>query len=169
MRQKLFLVGMPGVGKSYWGRRLSDAYGVRFVDLDEQVQVRAGKTIEDIFASDGETSFREYERNCLLDVIASEPHDMIVACGGGTPCFYDNMKLMLDAGVVVYLETDVSQLLRNLIKDVGNRPLIDMDTLNEETLSALLSMRNEVYRQAHHILHVKDISISTFGKIFGDV
>ena len=84
---KFFLVGMPGCGKSTFGRRLSKSTGYKLIDLDIEIVSYAGKTISDIFESEGEERFREVESR-LLKNLTCENEDFIMATGGGAPCFF---------------------------------------------------------------------------------
>ena len=163
---KTFLVGMPGSGKSYWGQQVAARYSMPYIDLDSAITAVENMSIPQIFEAYEEEGFRERERKCLLDIIESVDGDAIIACGGGTPCFYDNMQLMKDAGTVIYLEATPDYLQQNMEKDSGVRPLLDGSTAQ---LAEMLTSRGPYFRQAHLILQAKDISLATFEKIIGHV
>ena len=93
----IFLIGYMGSGKSTLGRVLSEMLECEFTDLDAYIENRYHKTVKQIFAEHGEAGFRELERRMLLEVC--EFQDIVIACGGGTPCFGDNMDLMNSHGV----------------------------------------------------------------------
>lgn len=111
-----------GCGKSYLGERLAVQLGRPFVDLDRLIEVGEGKTISDIFAESGEPGFRALERQ-YLHALAHQPPS-VVATGGGTPCFFDNMDWMNACGTTVYLETPVDVLFERLRHERTQRPLL---------------------------------------------
>lgn len=159
----IFLIGMPGAGKTYWGRRIADAYRLSFADLDEYISQQVGGSVPVLFAKEGEEGFRKKEQDYLLALAEMEkPH--VVACGGGTPCFFNNMQVMKEHGVVVYLESDISGLVENLKYDHQVRPLLQNRDLGD-ALEKMLAERRSWYEQAHYILHTQDISIDTFAEM----
>ena len=95
----IFLVGFMGSGKSTLGKALSKATGLRFIDLDTYIECRYHANVRDIFAEKGESGFRDIEQRMIREV--SDFEDVIVACGGGTPCFFNNMEVMNGAGLTV--------------------------------------------------------------------
>ena len=97
-----FLIGYMGSGKTTLGRAVAARTGIRFIDLDDYIEEREGCSIREIFASRGEDAFRAIERDALQEV--SRMADTLVACGGGTPCFGDNMDLLNRCGLTVYLD-----------------------------------------------------------------
>ncbi len=169
MTNRCFLVGMPYAGKSYWGKQLSDHYGVDFYDLDVFITQYTGKSITEIFDSVGEQGFREIEHHCLQELISTTKSNSIIACGGGTPCFHNNMILMKNAGTVICLEADIPYLEANYRKDTTPRPLLAEPHLLTGKLTAMQQERAVYYTQAHYILQVADISIPTFDKILNNV
>lgn len=118
----VFLIGFMGSGKSTLGRALAKASGLGFIDLDNYIETRFHRNIRDLFAECGEDGFRDIERRMLHEV--SDFEDVIVACGGGTPCFYDNMERMNLAGLTVLLESSHEKLLQRLKLGRRRRPLI---------------------------------------------
>ncbi len=164
----IFLIGMPGVGKSYWGGNLAHHIKVPFADLDAIVKTEQRKTIGEIFKEVGEEGFRKIEQATLLSTIDSLPNGGIISCGGGTPCFYNNMQIMKAAGVVIYLAADAQYLSRNLERSTDYRPLLYKENALQQQLGDLLNTRESFYKQAHHILLVQDISLATFDKILND-
>ncbi|MBX2905447.1 MAG: shikimate kinase [Taibaiella sp.] len=170
MVNRIFLVGMPYAGKTYWGRLVAEHYNIRFTDLDEVVASYSRKSIEGIFAEQGEDFFRKVEHECLVKMLAEPPETTeIVACGGGTPCYYDNMERMCQAGAVVYLEATPEYLLTNRERSTAKRPLFDDSMPLAEQVNALLQRRKPYYLQAHYILPAADISVATFAKILNHV
>lgn len=127
--QPVFLIGYMGCGKSTLGRLASAICGRSFIDLDSYIEGRYHSTVRDIFASRGEDGFRRLEQAMLHEV--SEFEDVIVACGGGTPCFFDNMDWMNSRGLTVYLDTSVDKLFTRLKRGRHKRPLIAQKTDEE--------------------------------------
>ncbi|MCW3123525.1 MAG: shikimate kinase [Flavipsychrobacter sp.] len=156
---------MPAVGKTYWGKKIADEYGLSFVDLDMFIEEQEKMTIPELFAQYGEAGFRERESRYLKEIVTSGDSDTIIACGGGTPCFNDNMALLRSAGTVIYLQVDIPYLLQHINEDDTKRPLLSGKTDLPEFLGSLLQQRQAIYEQAHFILHTQDISLITFGKI----
>lgn len=135
---KIFLIGFMGSGKTHWGRLLSQKLGIPFFDLDEQVVSHAGKSITEIFAEDGEEHFRLQEKEVLY--IISESHDsFVMACGGGSPCFFNNIDYMNQSGTTVWINTPAEILFERLAKEKENRPLI-RDLTNDQ-------LRNFIHRK----------------------
>ena len=165
MKNSLFLIGMPYVGKSYWGRQLAGHLHVPFTDLDELIEQTSGHSIAEIIAREGEPGFRNREQQCLEALLNNTTTPRIVACGGGTPCFFNNIDIMKQHGTVVWLNAPIPYLLKNAARNNSPRPLLGSATDPEIRLTQLLTERTTWYQQAHHILQVQDISLTTFDKI----
>lgn len=132
---KIFLIGFMGAGKTYWGKALSEKLNIPFFDLDEQVVNSAGQTISEIFTTKGEEQFRLLEADTLH--IISECHDkFVLSCGGGTPCYFNNIEYMNQSGITVWINTPHSILLERLMKEKEKRPLVK--DLREAELSAFI-------------------------------
>ncbi|MBK9569175.1 MAG: shikimate kinase [Chitinophagaceae bacterium] len=120
---KIFLIGFMGSGKTHWGRLLSEKLSFPFFDLDEQVTEYAGKSIPELFETEGAEQFRMMEKDVLH--IISESHDsFVMACGGGSPCYFNNIDYMKQAGTTVWINTPLDTLFERLEKDKDKRPLI---------------------------------------------
>ena len=144
----IFLIGYMGCGKSTLGRNVSRLSGVEFIDLDKYIETRYHANIRDIFAVRGEDGFREIERAMLHEV--GQFNDVIIACGGGTPCFFDNMDFMKGAGTTVLLDTSIGKLHTRLKRGRHKRPLI-ADKTDEELLDFIvgaLAKRMPFYSRA---------------------
>jgi shikimate kinase len=120
---KVFLIGFMGSGKSHWGRELSLKLGIPFFDLDEQVSTNAGKTIPEIFATEGEENFRLLEKE-TLHIITESHESFVMACGGGTPCYFNNIDYMNHAGTSIWINTPLDELYKRLVREKAQRPLI---------------------------------------------
>lgn len=120
-----------GCGKSTMGRAVSELTGLPFIDLDNYIECRYHLSVKEIFAQRGEEAFRDIERRMLQEVADFE--DVIVACGGGTPCFFDNMEYMNTHGTTVFLNTPIPRLHSRLVRGRHKRPLIANKT-DEELL-----------------------------------
>ena len=120
---KIFLVGFMGAGKTYWGQQLSQKLNLPFFDLDDQVVSHEGKPINEIFADSGEEYFRLLEKDTLH--IITESHDsFVMACGGGSPCYFNNVDYMNQSGTTVWINTPIDTLFNRLKEEKSRRPLI---------------------------------------------
>ena len=109
----VFLIGYMGCGKTTLGEVLARQMGLSFIDLDEYIERKQGRSIVEIFDEMGEERFRQLETAALCYVAAMS--DVIVACGGGTPCHGDNMALMNQAGITVWLTTSPERITARLL------------------------------------------------------
>jgi shikimate kinase len=154
---KLFLIGFMGSGKTYWGKLWAGRSGLDFYDLDDIVEEEQEKTIAEIFAEDGEDHFRNLETNTLRSL--SNKNNIIVACGGGTPCYNNNVTWMNENGTCVYLKSTPTNILKRLVSEKEKRPLIK-NLQGDELLFFLtekIKEREIFYTQAKIILNVDDL------------
>ncbi|SDL78038.1 shikimate kinase [Catalinimonas alkaloidigena] len=159
MTETIFLIGMPGCGKSTLGRALAAALDYTFVDLDAQIEADEGRTIRDIFAQDGEVIFREIEARTLRKV-AAQPHT-IVATGGGTPCFHDNLAVIHAQGISLFLDTSLSTILARMeAAERAVRPLLAQEDLKAK-LEELYTRRISYYAQADLRIPEADSDVSS--------
>ena len=150
---KIYLWGMMGAGKSTIGSVVAERLGLPFIDLDQLIETKEQQSITTIFEAKGEVYFRELERLTLHHIVHHGAPG-IYACGGGTPCFYDNDDRMLQSGLCIYLKADPDLLVQHLYNDVGKRPLLE-GVPKEEMVSYLekmLDSRAEIYEGAHAIV-----------------
>jgi shikimate kinase len=142
-----------GSGKTHWGRLVSQKLGIPFFDLDEQVTEHAGKSIADIFHTEGEENFRLQEKDVLY--IITESHDsFVMACGGGSPCFFNNIEYMNQAGTTVWINTPLGVLFDRLVKEKDKRPMIKelSDVQLRNFISRKFAGRKIYYEQADVII-----------------
>ena len=127
----IFLIGYMGSGKSTMGRSLSAYLNIDLIDLDHYIEARYHKSVRELFAERGEDAFRKIETNMLHEV--GEFENVIIACGGGTPCYFDNMDYMNHKGITIYMKASHEALMRRLSlpKAKAKRPII-ADKSNEE-------------------------------------
>ena len=119
---RIYLVGYMGSGKSTLARNLAHHAGMLFIDLDKYIEERNCRSVPQIFALEGEDIFRKKERKALEEV--SEFDNVVVATGGGAPCFFDNMELMNRTGITIFLDIHPETLAKRLIISKTERPLI---------------------------------------------
>ncbi len=143
----IFLVGFMGCGKTTLGRALSKATGRQFIDLDFYIEQRFRKTIPQLFAEKGEAEFRRMESALLREV--GEFSDVVVSCGGGTPCHDDNMDYMNSKGFTVWLQATDECLFRRLSRHRERRPLLAGRT--DDEIREIISIRQRE-REPHYSL-----------------
>ena len=151
---RIILIGYMGAGKTTIGKALSKELGITFYDLDWYIESRMRKTVSEIFAERGEEGFRQIEYNMLHEV--AEFEDVIISCGGGTPCFFDNMDYLNQQGQVVYLKAEPEVLYKHLLMAKVERPLLKGKS-KEELLTFIkeqLEKREPFYTKAHYTLDV---------------
>jgi shikimate kinase len=156
---KIFLTGYMGSGKSTAGKKLAAKLGFEFIDLDKFIESECGETISEIFDNKGENEFRALEHNALKKLLNKD--DIVVACGGGTPCYYGNMELMNNNGTTIYLKMSAESLASRLVNAKGKRPLLENKTEEElrDYITEHLEKREDIYHQAQYIVKGKNLDI----------
>lgn len=147
---KLYLIGLPGSGKSFLGKLLADEAKLPFIDLDQEIEQEAGVPIRKIFSEKGEVYFRSLEAVALRQ--QSKAAEFVMACGGGTPCFHENMKFIHSSGKSIFLNPPLTEIINRFnTEEKENRPLLSGTSPEqlEEKLKMLLSKRISFYTQAN--------------------
>jgi shikimate kinase len=157
--RRVYVIGFMGSGKSTAGKKIAAALGWKFTDLDREIELKEGKSVNDIFSSSGEEYFRDLEEKILSGLNITT--DSIISTGGGTPCYRNNMDFMIKTGVVVYLRMSPSQLSSRLEGDSDSRPLIRNLQKTEllQYISAKLADREKYYLRATIITDGFDLDI----------
>ena len=153
---------MPGSGKTTFGRKIAQELYRVFIDLDREIEKSSGKTIPEIFSQQGESAFREIEKNCLRDIVAR--HDkFLLATGGGAPCFHDNMEFMKQNGLVVFLNQSVDYIVGRVLRKKHKRPMIEKldDSEVQSEIAQMHKKRLPFYQEAHVVLDHDDIDINS--------
>jgi shikimate kinase len=147
---KIVLIGMPGSGKSTLGKKISNAFGMSFIDSDEYIENKYRTDIPTLFQKYGETAFRKLEHEVLKEILPLD--NFILATGGGLPCFNGNMELIKQSAVSVYLKVPVKMLLQRLIAAKKKRPLTIGKNSDElfEYLQKTFSEREQCYQSAQY-------------------
>ena len=150
-----------GSGKSTHGRKLAKALGVEFIDLDAYIKKKLNKTIPEIFETHGESFFREQETTCLKEIVELKKEPCVIALGGGAICFNDNLKLVKNNGLVIYLETHESVLRQRLLRSTNQRPLLKGKSDDEvlQFIKDKIIERKKFYDEAH--LKVDGLNLTT--------
>lgn len=152
--KRVILIGYMGSGKTTVGKALSKETGMMFYDLDWYIESRMHKSVSQIFAEKGEEGFRKIEYNMLHEV--AEFEDVIISCGGGTPCFFDNIDYLNQQGEVVYLKASPETLYKHLLMAKIERPLLKDKSADEliAYITEHLKQREPFYEKARHMLDV---------------
>jgi shikimate kinase len=165
--RRIILVGYMGSGKTTVGKALSKETGMMFYDLDWYIENRMRKSVSALFTERGEEAFRKIEYNMLHEV--AEFEDVIISCGGGTPCFFDNIDYLNQQGDVVYLKATPDTLYRHLLMAKVERPLLKGKSPEEliTYITEHLQTRTPYYEKARYTL---DVSVlDTYDKIHNSV
>lgn len=161
----VFLIGFMGCGKSRMGRKLSAKMNLHLEDMDKVIEEKVGMTVPEFFEKNGEEAFRKLENEYLKNLDPNQ--DLIVSTGGGVPCFFDNMDIMKEKGVTIFLNSPIEKILervkrrpekRPLLKPLFDKPEEEFDAIIKERLKA----RMPFYNRADFI--IKDNKVSKMAK-----
>ncbi|MBN1598117.1 MAG: shikimate kinase [Bacteroidales bacterium] len=148
---RYFIIGFKNCGKTTLGKKLARKLNMEFIDLDEEIERRTGKSIPEIYSEEGDTEFRNKEWETLLSVVKNE--NIVVALGGGAPCHCDNMNLIEKHGEVIYIMLDDDTLVSRLKQATVDRPVV-LNKSDEELRDYIKDIR---YRCEHHYMRAKYI------------
>lgn len=151
---RIIIIGYMGVGKTTVGKALARELGLTFYDLDWYIEGRMRKTVPQIFAEKGEEGFRKIENTMLHEV--AEFEDIVLSCGGGTPCFFENMEYLNRQGDTVYLKATPDVLYKHLKMGKTERPLLKNKTKEEmyRFIEEQLVQREPYYIKAKNVIDV---------------
>ncbi len=154
---RIYLIGYMGCGKTTLGRKLAATLKLTFIDLDIFLEEKYFRTIPQIFEEEGEAEFRRKEQNVLHEVSTFD--DVIVATGGGAPCFFDNMEVMNNTGFCIFLDVDTDSLVNRLIHAKTERPIIKGKSPDElhHFIDEMMLKRRPFYEKARYILKDSEI------------
>lgn len=164
---RYFLIGHKGSGKTTMGKMLANKLGYPFIDLDHIIENISGKAVPDFFREVGETNFRKTERQALEGM--SKFNNVVIATGGGAPCFADNMQLMKQLGITIYLKVADDILLERYRRVAAHRPIFGGCTVDElpAYLEKVKAERNPFYEQADHTIEGRNLKMEDFSAIIG--
>jgi shikimate kinase len=154
MKNNIALIGFMGAGKTVTGRALASELEMDFVDLDDVIEEKTGKTISDIFSGQGELAFRDLETEALNDACAKQY--TVIACGGGVVMRKENIAMLNRSALVVYLWAETSTLLQRISASQGKRPLLDVED-PAAAIDEILRSRITFYEKT------ADITVDTTG------
>ena len=153
----VYLIGFMGSGKARYGKRLAEEMQFNFVDTDILIEQKEKLEITEIFKTKGEDYFRKIERKSLLEAV--EFNDVVISAGGGTPCFFDNMQIMNNSGLTIYIRQGANCLYHRLNRSKKFRPLVQNMTHFQliEYLETILEKRKPFYEQAKYNILGKNL------------
>lgn len=162
MVNRVFLIGFMGSGKTTIGKFIARDMGWKFIDMDDYFVQMKGCSVKEFFAREGEEAFRKSEREIVKELCIKE--NVVIATGGGAPCYYDNIDIMNRAGLTIYISVEPAILAKRLSKAKAERPLIaekdDSELLNY--ISAKLAEREPFYRKARMITDGEVVPFSNY-------
>ncbi len=160
----IFLVGFMGCGKSTLGKKLAKNLDFNFIDLDDFIEDCEARTIQEIFEINGESYFRKLERFYLLKLIKNK--NTVIAVGGGTPCFFDNISQMNKNGLTIYINMPTKALVNRLKSSNKFRPLIEgMKEIElKDYINKTIKEREVFYDKSHKIVNGINLSVKQLQK-----
>ena len=152
--RNIFLIGMMGSGKSQTGPNLAKMINYAFVDTDDVIEKASKQSIEEIFEKDGETVFRDLEKQVLKEI--SQHHSLVIATGGGLVTIPENWGI-LHQGIVIWLDLDLKRSIKRIESDNKNRPLLNEDNLSQ-SFSQIYESRKPMYLESDLRIEVEEQS-----------
>ena len=173
MQQSITILGLPGSGKSFWGQKIAQHFEVPFYDLDILIVKESGLSIAKIFEEGGEELFRRIETNILWQLFDNQSDEkFILALGGGTPAFNNNMTIIVNHSKSIYINIDIETIAQQLIDDKqSHRPLVNKSNLTDlkNNLSKVIEERKPFYELADYMIFQNELSLANFEKIIKDI
>jgi shikimate kinase len=169
MKDRIFLIGFMGSGKSTYGRALARAMRYDFKDMDQLIEETAEMSISAIFEEHGEAVFRKWEHDILLELCKRE--GVVISTGGGAPCHNGMMQIMKENGITIYIKLPPEALRDRLLRSRTERPLIQGKSPAEllEFIRALLAEREYYYTQASHAVNGIDLQVEELVSLIGHI
>jgi shikimate kinase len=166
MKLKIFLIGFMGSGKSTIGKKLAKAMQLPFIDLDKEIERKAKCSVSDIFKYLGEKSFRKMESEVLKSF--ENETSFVMATGGGTPCYFDNLEYIHSQGKSIYIELDTKSIYNRLSKTKNIRPTIKDKKEAElmEFIEQTFVNRKHVYEQASYKVNGLTVDLKKVMELF---
>ena len=166
---RIYLIGYMGVGKTTVGKKLAKLLNIGFIDLDKFIESKYHKTVPALFTERGEKEFRLIEQKSLAEV--SEIENVVISTGGGSPCFFDNMRLMNQTGITVYIQATPQELAARLNASKNVRPIVAGKSMEEliPFIATHLSEREKFYNQANiiyktdHLITKQEVHLTVEG------
>ncbi|HLN53708.1 MAG TPA: shikimate kinase [Lentimicrobium sp.] len=165
MGKPVFLIGYMGSGKSTAGKKLANRLKFDFVDVDAAIEQMTGKPVAKIFSDEGEDQFRQLEHSIIKSLTARK--NVVIATGGGAPCFFDNIQLMNSKGVTVYLKMAPGALAKRIIESKSERPLLKY-VANEDLpayINIHLQQREVYYKRAEIVVDGENLKIDELSQL----
>jgi shikimate kinase len=152
MTPNIFMLGMPSSGKSTLGRQLAKELNFEFIDLDKKIEIAEGKKISEIFNLEGQEYFRKVEAEQLRKI--DKDSKVVVATGGGTPCFHNNMQYINENGLSVFLDVSPEKLEERMkASKRNNRPMFDLESEDLlKNLQKTYTEREQFYKSANVVI-----------------
>ena len=155
---RVILIGFMGVGKTTIGKKIAHKLNYRHIDLDTFIEKEQNSTISKIFSELGENKFRELEHFWLKEIL--NINNVIISTGGGTPCYLNNINLLLESGITIYLKSDPRIIFERLRLDNVDRPLLKnkSETELKKYISKYLILRSPFYSKAKYTIEIENSS-----------
>jgi shikimate kinase len=157
---RVYFIGFMGCGKTHWGKAVSEKQKLPFFDLDEEIVKSEGRSVNELFAEMGEEYFRMAERD-RLHQITEEHSSFVMATGGGTPCFFNNIDYLNQHGLTAWINCSVDCLYSRLVKEKEKRPLIR--SLSDQQLHTYISKKyfdRRIFYQKARLIFQEDTGLT---------
>lgn len=155
---KIFLIGMPGSGKTTLGQELAQSLSLPFIDLDHEIEKREGIQVKEIFSTKGEDYFRQVESD-TLKLFASSPKDFVLATGGGAPCFHNGINIINSSGTSIFLDVPVDEIVKRVVSNT-DRPLLVTDESTDDKIKQLRERLEGIRKTRLDIYHKASVTVS---------